>query len=112
MLIKKKYSHNRGKTESQLHVTKPTVNTLFLVFNLVLCPMFLKSQYFFEYAPQQFFSELAVDAKQQVDRNNNSNVVAEPMKILAISSHTYQVMDWNLHNFRRCLNGKTTNSTT
>ena len=59
-----------------------------------------KIHQFVQYTPRKCFDNFvqsAVDARRQKDKNPNSSVVVETMKLLAISSYGYQNMDRNRH---------------
>ena len=50
----------------------------------------------------------AVNARREKDENHKSSVVAETMKLLAISSYGYQTMDRSRHTVRKFLNDEKT----
>ena len=51
-----------------------------------------------------------MDARRQEDENPKSSVVAETMKLLANSSHGYQIMDRSRHTVRKYLTVEKTHS--
>ena len=66
------------------------------LFHLQLRLAATKIHRFVEYTPKKCFNsfvQAAVDARKKSDKNHNSNVVAETMKLLANSSYGYQIMD-------------------
>ena len=58
----------------------------------------------------QQFAQSAVDARRQGDENPNSSVVAETMKLLAISSYGYQILDPSRHTVKKYLADKKTHA--
>ena len=73
-----------------------TVTTPLLLFYQQLGLVCTKVHSFVEYAPKKSFIrfvQAAVDARREGDKNPNSSVVAETMKLLANSSYGYQIMD-------------------
>ena len=56
------------------------------------------------------FVQSAVDARREGDENPNSSVVAETMKLLAISSCGYQIMDRSRHTVTKYLTDAKTHS--
>ena len=70
---------------------------------------------FVEYTPKKCFNsfvQLAVDARRQGDKNPNSSVVAETMKLLANSSYGYQIMDRSRHTVTKYLSDEQTHAAT
>ena len=67
---------------------------------------FAKNFCFVQYTPMKCFNnsvQSAVNARKEGDKNPNSSVVAERMKLLANSSYGYQIMDCIQHTVRKCL---------
>ena len=88
-----------------------TLITLLLKFHLEKCLVCTKKHRHAEYAPQKFYNSFwqsAVDATRQRDEHPTSSVVAETMKLLAISSYGYQIMDRNRHAVTKYLNDQRT----
>ena len=54
------------------------------------------------------FVQSAVNARREGDKNPNSNVVAETMKLLANNSHGYQILDWSRPTVTKCLTDEET----
>ena len=54
----------------------------------------------------------AVNARREGDKNPNSSVVAETMKLLANSSYGYQIMDRSRHTVTKYLNDEKTHGAT
>ena len=52
----------------------------------------------------------AVDARRKGDKNPNSSVVAEAMKLLANSSYDYQIMDRSRHTVTKYLSDEKTHA--
>ena len=50
----------------------------------------------------------SVDARREGDENQNSNVVAETMKLLANSSYGYQIIDRSRHTVTKYLSDEKT----
>ena len=70
------------------------------LFYLQLGLVCSKKHRFVEYTPKPCFNSFvqsAVDARRQKDKNPNSSVVAETMKLLASSSYGYQIKDRSRH---------------
>ena len=68
---------------------------------------------FVEYTPISCFNSFvqsAVNARREGDKNPNSTVVAETMKLLANSSYGYQIMDRSRHTVTKYLNDEKTHS--
>ena len=93
--------------------TNGTIITLLLLFYLKLGLVSKKIHRFVQYIPRKCFNSLiqsAVDARRQGDKNPNSSVVAETMKLLANSSYGYQIMDRSLHTVTKYLTDQKTHS--
>ena len=71
-----------------------------LKFSLKLGLRCTKIHRFVEYTPQKCFNgfvQSVFDARRKGDKNPDSNVVAETMKLLGNSSYGYQIMDRSQH---------------
>ena len=80
-----------------------------LLFNLQLCLVCTKVHGSVEYTPKKSFNSFVqspVDARRQDDWNPNSSLVAETMKLLAISSFGYQIRDRSWYTETKHLTGK------
>ena len=53
----------------------------------------------------------ALNARSDVDENANSSFVADTRKLLAKSSHGYQIMDWSRHTVTKYLSEEKTHGT-
>ena len=88
-----------------------TLITPLLLFYLQLGLVVTKIHRFVELTPKNCFNsfvQAAVDARKKSDKSPNSSVVAETMKLLANSSHGYQIKDRNRHTVTKYLSdGKT-----
>ena len=72
-----------------------------------------KIHHFVEYTPKECFNSFvhsARDARRQGDKNPNSSVVAETMKLLAKSSYRYQVLDRSRHTATKYLSDEKTHA--
>ena len=88
-----------------------TLITPLLLFYLKLGLLCTKIHRFVENTPKKYlnsFVQSAVDARTQCDENPNSSVVAETMKLLANSSHGYQIMDRSRHTVTKYLTDEKT----
>ena len=68
---------------------------------------------FVEYTPKKCFNifvQSAVDARRQGDKNPNSSVAAETMKLLANRSYGYQIFDRSWHTVTKYLTDKKTHA--
>ena len=77
-----------------------------LLFYLQLGLVVTKIHRFVEYTPKKCFNSFAqsaVDARRQGDENQNSNVVAETMKLQANSSYGYQITNRSRHTVKKYL---------
>ena len=86
----------RRMLKSSFNLTNGTIITPSLFFYLKLGLNCRKIHRFVQYTPRKCFNNMvqsAVDARPQGDKNPNSSVVSETMKILANSSYGYQIMD-------------------
>ena len=82
-----------------------------LLFYLQVGLVVTKTHHFVEYTSNKCFNsfvEAAVDARNKLDENPNTSVVAETMKLLAYSSYGYQVMDLSRHTVTKYLSDKKT----
>ena len=89
-------SQPRKMMISSFTLQKRTLITPLLLFYLQLGLVVTKIHRFIEYTPSKCFKgfvQTAVDARRKGDENPNSSVVAETMKLLANSSHGYQIKD-------------------
>ena len=65
--------------------------------------------WFLQYTPRrcfQSFVQNVVDARREGDRNKNSTVVAETMKLIGNSSYGYQIMDRSRHTNTKYVKGR------
>ena len=84
-----------------------TLITPLLLFCLDLGLVGKKIYRFVEYIPVKCFKNFvqsAVNARRERDKNPNSSVVAETMKLLANSSYGYQINDRSRHTVTKYLN--------
>ena len=90
-----------------------TLITQLLLFYLHLGLVFTKKQRFVDYIPKKCFNsfvQAAVDARLKSDKNPNSSVVAETMKLLANSSYGYLMMDRCRHTVTKYLSVEKTHA--
>ena len=90
-----------------------TLITPLLLFYLQLGLVVTKIHRFVEYTPRKCFNsfvQAAVDARRRGDEIHNSSVVAETMKVLANSSHGYQINDRSRHTVTKYLSDKKTHA--
>ena len=90
-----------------------TLITPLLLSYLQLGLVCTKTHRFVEYTSENCFNgfvQSAVDARRQGDENPNSSVVAETMKLLANSSHGYQIIDQSQHTSTKYLTDKKTHA--
>ena len=90
-----------------------TIITPLLLFYLKHGLVCKKIHRFVQYTPRKCFNNFvqsAMDARRQGDKNPNSSVVAETMKLLANSSYGYQIMDRSRHTVTKYLNDEKTHS--
>ena len=86
--------------------TNGTIITPLLLFYLKLGLVCRKIHWFVQYTPRKCFNNFAqsaVDAGRQGDKNPNSSVVAETIKLLANSFYGYQIMDCSRHTVTKYL---------
>ena len=86
-----------------------TFITPLLLFYLQLGLVCTKIHRFVEYKPKKCFNSFvqsAVDARRQGDKNPNSSVVAETMKLLANSCFGYQILDRSRHTVTKYLSDR------
>ena len=84
-----------------------------LLFYLQLGLVVTTTQRFVEYTPKKCFNSFvqsAVDARRKGDKNPNSSVVAETMKLLVNSSYGYQIMDRSQHTVTKYFADEKTNA--
>ena len=90
-----------------------TLVTPLLLFYLHMGLVCAKLHRFVEYTPNKCFNSFvlsAVDARREGDKNPISSVVAETMKLLAISSYGYQIMDRSRHTVTKYLTDEKTHA--
>ena len=90
-----------------------TLITPLLWFYLQLGVVCTKIHRFVEYTPKKCFNSFVqspVEARRQGDKNPNSSVVAETMKLLANSSYGYQIMDRSRHTVTKYLTDEKTHA--
>ena len=90
-----------------------TLITPLLFFYLELGLVCTKIHRFVEYTPKKClnsFMQSAVDARRKDDKNPNSSVVAETMKLIANSSYGYQNMDRSRHTVTKYLSDEKTHA--
>ena len=103
----------RRKLISSFIPTNGTIITPLLLFYLKLGLVCKKFRRFVQYTPRKCFNNFvqsAVDARRQGDKNPNSSVVSETMKLLANNSYGYQIMDRSRHTVTKYLNDEKTHS--
>ena len=118
--LKKTYAEEEGIMSqprkmliSSFTLQNGTPITPLLLFYLQLRIVVTKVHHFVGYTPRKCFNsfvEAAVDARRKSDQNFNSSVVAETMKLLANSSHGYQIMDQSRHTVTRYLSDEKTHA--
>ena len=90
-----------------------TLITPLLLFYLQLGLVVTKTHRCVEYTPKKCFNsfvQAAVNARRKGDKNPNSSVVAETMKLLGNSSYGYQIMDPSRHNVTKYLTDEKTHA--
>ena len=104
---KRDYCLNLRKIlKSSFTLQNRTPITSLLLFHLQLGLVVTKIHRFVEYTPKKCFNsfvQAAVDAGRKGDKNPNSSVVSETMKLLANSSYGYQIMDSSRHTVTKFL---------
>ena len=88
-----------------------TLITHLLLYYLELGLVCKKIYRFVEYIPVNCFNNFvqsAFNARRERDKNPNSSVVAETMKLLANSSYGYQIVDRSRHTVTKYLNDEKT----
>ena len=98
---------------SKFHLKNGTLITPLFLFYLQQGLVCTKIYRFVEYTPLSCFNSFvqsAVNARREGDKNPNSTVVAETMKLLANSSYGYQIMDRSRHTVTKYLNDEKTHS--
>ena len=118
--LMKEYAEKEGITPQPIRMlissfilTNGTIITALLLFYLKLGLVCRKIQRFVQYTPRKClnnFAQSAVDAGRQGDKNPNSSVVAESMKLLANSFYGYQIMDRSRHTVTKYLSDEKTHS--
>ena len=89
-------SQPRKMLTSSFTLQNATLNTPLLIFYQQLGLFCTKIHTFVEYTPKKGFDSFvqsSVDARKQSDKNPNSSVVADTMKLLDNSSYGYQIID-------------------
>ena len=95
--------------KSSFTLQSGTPITPLLLYYLQLGLVCTKIHRFVEWTPQKCFIsfvQAAVDARTQGDKNPNSSVVAETMKLLANSSYGCKIMDRSKHTVTKNLTDK------
>ena len=98
---------------SSFTIQNGTLITPLLVFRLHFGLVCTKIHRFVEYTPKKCFNSFvqsAVDSRRQGDKNPNSSVVAETMRLLANSSYGYQIMDRSRHTVMKYLTDEKTHA--
>ena len=98
---------------SSFILTNGTIITPLLLLYLKLGLVCRKIHRFVEYTPRKCcnnFVQSAVDARRQKDKNPNSSVVADTVKLLTNSSCGYQIMDRSRHTVTKYLSDEKTHS--
>ena len=106
-------SQPRKMLISSFTLQNGTLITHLLKFYLQLGLVCTKVHRFDEYTPMKCFNSFvqsAVDARRQGDKNPNSSVVAEKMKLLPNSSYGYQILDRSRHAVMKYLTDKKTHA--
>ena len=111
--MKEAYVEEEGKTSqphkkliSSFTLQNGTLINPRLLFYLQLGLVVTKRYRFVEFLPKICFNgfvQSAVDAGRQCDKNPNSSVVAETLKLLANSSYGYQIVDRSWHTVAKYL---------
>ena len=114
----KQYSEEEGlMSQSQKMVISSfmlqngTLITPLLLFYLEMGLVCTKIYRFVEDTPENCFKKIVqttVDARRQSDKNPNSSVVAETMKLLADSSYGYHILDRSRQTVTKYLNDEKT----
>ena len=98
---------------SSFILTNGTIITPLLLFFLKLGLVCRKIHRFVQCTPRKCFNNFvqsAVDERRQGDKNRNSSVVAETMKLLTNSSYGYQIKDCSRHTVTKSLTDEKTHS--
>ena len=106
-------SQSRKMLISSFTLQNGTLISPLLLFYLQLGLVCTKKHCFVEYTPKKRFNNFAqsaVDARRQSDKNLNSSVVTETTKLLANSSHGYQIMDRSRHTVTKYLTDEKTHA--
>ena len=112
-----------GKNQYLTQIRRMLISSFHLKNGTLITPLFLfylqkglvctKISCFVEYTPLACFNSFvqsAVNARLEGDKNSNSTVMAETMKLLANSSYGYQIMDRSRHTVTKYLNNEKTHS--
>ena len=118
--LMKTYAEEEGITSqpqkrliSRFTLLNRTLITTLLLFYLQLRLVITKRHRFVEYTQKKCFNsfvQAAVEARNKIDENPNSSVVAEKMKPLANSSCGYQNTDRSRHTVTKYLSDKKTHA--
>ena len=106
-------SQPRKMLISSFALQNGTIITLLQLFYLQLGLTCTKIDRFVGYSPKKCFNSFvqsAVDAGRQGDKNPNSSVVAETIKLLANSSYGYQIMNCSRYTVTKYLTDKKTHA--
>ena len=98
---------------SSFNLTNVTIITPLLFFYLKLGLVCTNIYRFVQYTPRKRFNNFvqsAVDAPRQGDKNPNSSVAAETMKLLANTAYGYHIMDRSQHTVTKYLSDEKTHS--
>ena len=98
---------------SSFHLKNGTLITPLFLFYLQQGLVCTKIYRFVEYTPLSCFNSFvqsAVSARREGDKNPNSTVFAETMKLLANSSYGYKIMDRSRHTVTKYLSDEKTHS--
>ena len=98
---------------SSFELTNSIIKTQLFFFYLELGYVCTKVYCFVQYTPTKCFNnvvQFAVNAHRQGDENSKRSVVAETMKLLAISSYGYQIMDRGRHSVTMFINVEKTHA--
>ena len=97
---------------SSFHLSKGPLITPLLQFYLEKGLVVSNVTWFIEYTPRKCFKsfvDTVVEARREGDKNKNSSVVAETMKLIANSSYGYQIMDRSRHTTTKYANEEKVN---
>ena len=106
-------SQPRKMLISSFSLQNGTLITPLLLFHLQLGLVVTKIHRFVEYTPRKGFNsfvQAAVDARRKGDKNSNSSVVVETIKLLANSCYGYQIMEGGQDTVTKYLSDKKTHA--